>query len=114
MPRPRSTLFPYTTLFRSIRQEKMEYEERLLPQNYSMTKIDLLFKFPIHFWRNYRSEERFSRNAETEIYTLSLHDALPIYPTGKDGIRGASFASKLLDDEDRSAVQIPDPSLEKL
>jgi phosphoribosylformylglycinamidine synthase subunit PurL len=34
--------------------------------------------------------------------------------TGKDGIRGASFASKLLDDEDRSAVQIPDPFLEKL
>src|SRR5260370_262677 len=27
-----------------------------------------------------RSEERFSRNADTEIYTLSLHDALPIYP----------------------------------
>src|SRR5277367_632803 len=26
-----------------------------------------------------RSEERFSRNAETEIYTLSLHDALPIW-----------------------------------
>src|SRR4028119_1031033 len=26
-----------------------------------------------------RSEERFSRNAETEIYTLSLHDALPIF-----------------------------------
>ncbi|HYY86864.1 MAG TPA: phosphoribosylformylglycinamidine synthase subunit PurL [Nitrososphaeraceae archaeon] len=36
-------------------------------------------------------------------------------PTGKDGIRGASFASKLLDNEqDRSAVQIPDPFLEKL
>ncbi len=36
-------------------------------------------------------------------------------PTGKDGIRGASFASKLLDDDDnRSAVQIPDPFLEKL
>src|SRR4028119_803014 len=28
-----------------------------------------------------RSEERFSRNAETEIYTLSLHDALPISQT---------------------------------
>src|SRR6266853_982990 len=27
----------------------------------------------------FRSEERFSRNAETEIYTLSLHDALPIF-----------------------------------
>jgi phosphoribosylformylglycinamidine synthase subunit PurL len=33
--------------------------------------------------------------------------------TGRDGIRGASFASKLLV-EDRSAVQIPDPFLEKL
>lgn len=33
--------------------------------------------------------------------------------TGRDGIRGASFASKLLR-EDRSAVQIPDPFLEKL
>src|SRR5882762_4154556 len=29
-----------------------------------------------------RSEERFSRNAETEIYTLSLHDALPISHIG--------------------------------
>ena len=34
-------------------------------------------------------------------------------PTGRDGLRGASFASKLLV-EDRSAVQIPDPFLEKL
>ncbi|MFB5599298.1 MAG: phosphoribosylformylglycinamidine synthase subunit PurL [Nitrososphaeraceae archaeon] len=35
--------------------------------------------------------------------------------TGRDGIHGASFASKKLEnDEDRSAVQIPDPFLEKL
>jgi phosphoribosylformylglycinamidine synthase len=34
--------------------------------------------------------------------------------TGRDGIRGASFASKTLEKEDRSAVQIPDPFLEKL
>ncbi|MEP6575638.1 MAG: phosphoribosylformylglycinamidine synthase subunit PurL [Nitrososphaerota archaeon] len=34
-------------------------------------------------------------------------------PTGRDGIHGASFASKLLV-KDRSAVQIPDPFLEKL
>jgi phosphoribosylformylglycinamidine synthase len=35
--------------------------------------------------------------------------------TGRDGIRGASFASRPLDGEDdRSAVQIPDPFLEKL
>jgi phosphoribosylformylglycinamidine synthase II len=35
-------------------------------------------------------------------------------PTGRDGIWGASFASKPLEDENRSAVQIPDPFLEKL
>ena len=35
--------------------------------------------------------------------------------TGRDGIHGASFASTVLEDEDnRSAVQIPDPFLEKL
>ncbi len=36
--------------------------------------------------------------------------------TGKDGIHGASFASKILDDTDnnRSAVQIPDPFMGKL
>ncbi len=34
--------------------------------------------------------------------------------TGVDGIHGASFASKNLDEDNRSAVQIPDPFLEKL
>ena len=33
---------------------------------------------------------------------------------GVDGIHGASFASKNLDEENRSAVQIPDPFLEKV
>lgn len=34
--------------------------------------------------------------------------------TGRDGIHGASFASKALEEENRAAVQIPDPFLEKL
>jgi phosphoribosylformylglycinamidine synthase subunit PurL len=34
--------------------------------------------------------------------------------TGRDGIHGASFASKTLEEENRSAIQIPDPFLEKL
>jgi phosphoribosylformylglycinamidine synthase subunit PurL len=34
--------------------------------------------------------------------------------TGRDGINGASFASRNLEEEDRSAVQVPDPFLEKL
>lgn len=33
--------------------------------------------------------------------------------TGIDGIHGASFASKNLEEENRSAIQIPDPFLEK-
>src|SRR5215475_4201143 len=38
-----------------------------------------LLRFRLRLKANQRSEERFSRNAETEIYTLSLHDALPIF-----------------------------------
>ncbi len=34
--------------------------------------------------------------------------------TGRDGIGGSQFASDALDGEDRSAVQIPDPFMEKL
>ena len=34
--------------------------------------------------------------------------------TGRDGIHGASFASKKLAEEIESAVQIPDPFMEKL
>ena len=34
--------------------------------------------------------------------------------TGRDGIHGASFASRELEKENRSAVQIPDPFMEKL
>jgi len=34
--------------------------------------------------------------------------------TGRDGIGGSQFASDLLENEDRSAVQIPDPFIEKL
>ena len=35
-------------------------------------------------------------------------------PTGMDGVGGAEFASDQLEAEDRSAVQIPDPFVEKL
>lgn len=35
-------------------------------------------------------------------------------PTGMDGVGGAQFASDRLESEDRSAVQIPDPFVEKL
>ena len=35
-------------------------------------------------------------------------------PTGRDGMGGAQFASDRLESEDRSAVQIPDPFIEKM
>src|SRR3990172_4670484 len=35
-------------------------------------------------------------------------------PTGRDGIGGSQFASDSLESENRSAVQIPDPFIEKL
>ncbi len=34
--------------------------------------------------------------------------------TGRDGVGGSQFASDMLEGEDRSAVQIPDPFIEKL
>src|SRR5580658_3400744 len=78
MPRPRSTLFPYTTLFRSA-----EFTENIINGVERPVKAAELFAFTLRVRagntdNSARSEERFSRNAETEIYTLSLHDALPI------------------------------------
>jgi len=35
-------------------------------------------------------------------------------PTGMDGVGGSQFASDSLEEEDRSAVQIPDPFIEKM
>src|SRR4026209_328772 len=78
MPRPRSTPFPYTTLFRSRPRGRGRgsihggngIEARKHSGGNRQSHLNLTTKM--------RSEERFSRNAETEIYTLSLHDALPI------------------------------------
>src|SRR3712207_8349549 len=54
---PRSTLFPYTTLFRSIQNGRSLNE---LNRGQSGLETYGLFS-------NLRSEERFSRNAETDI-----------------------------------------------
>src|SRR4028119_2533961 len=51
---PRSTLFPYTTLFRSVRRD-LGLED--VARDRADDAVDLLA----------RSEERFSRNAETDI-----------------------------------------------
>src|SRR5262249_13236356 len=43
-----------------------------------------------------RSEERFSRNAETEHYTLSLHDALPICNFGMKMLTMTNLSTECL------------------
>src|SRR5258708_9946683 len=80
---PRSTLFPYTTLFRSTRQfltESLVDGERSQSKSFSScARIGRIFSFsassPLRFNSTYpcaarealRSEERFSRNAETDL-----------------------------------------------
>src|SRR5689334_24473206 len=75
IPRPpRSTLFPYTTLFRSTRRTLFHV---LVGCGLLMLKVSRL-KLPViwllvSMWlntltgHNQRSEERFSRNAETDL-----------------------------------------------
>src|SRR3990172_5566334 len=83
---PRSTLFPYTTLFRST-----------CSTGYSITGRCRLLASPCCVWaRSWQRDRKstrlnsshgyisyavffFNDTATTEIYTLPLHDALPIY-----------------------------------
>src|SRR3990172_3765024 len=83
---PRSTLFPYTTLFRSMPLSRRDAVGLL-------GGVVGLVAFPATPPRRDRKSTRlnsshgyisyalffFNDTATTEIYTLSLHDALPIY-----------------------------------
>src|SRR3990167_3968546 len=94
---PRSTLFPYTTLFRSTRRcarapgTPAEWPWQWWPDRRSRE------------WRDRKSTRLnsshsqisyavffFNDTATTEIYTLSLHDALPIYSAMRSGARDTS------------------------
>src|ERR1044072_8004563 len=83
---PRSTLFPYTTLFRSAqgrhvdrraayglhdrdRHLHLEGEGDRKRKRLNSSHTDI-YRIPSSFF--------FNDTATTEIYTLSLHDALPI------------------------------------
>src|SRR5689334_23931842 len=65
---PRSTLFPYTTLFRSIEAERKKRDEIEAGKSYCSRRFggatcDDKTSATVTF----RSEERFSRNAETDL-----------------------------------------------
>src|SRR5207253_11209688 len=61
---PRSTLFPYTTLFRSGCGRPGRAPERFLPLDITSLLLHVIFdaRFLLR-----QSEERFSRNAETDL-----------------------------------------------
>src|ERR1035441_8900320 len=101
---PRSTLFPYTTLFRSWLRERRcpgardsrnsdtcvrdsrseEHTSELQSLRHLVCRL-LLEK------KNKLSIYFFNDTATTEIYTLSLHDALPILAAREEMSRGARF-----------------------
>src|ERR1043166_4073069 len=91
---PRSTLFPYTTLFRSFFVLKtdpcVDPRYRFMIQDYRSEEhtSELQSRFGISyavFCLNKKITTSsvslffFNDTATTEIYTLSLHDALPIF-----------------------------------
>src|SRR5436190_8870232 len=67
---PRSTLFPYTTLFRSRKTNKRKSKHSAMLRNKETRHrmfIGLLNTTRKHSVPRFRSEERFSRNAETDL-----------------------------------------------
>src|SRR3990172_8219659 len=94
---PRSTLFPYTTLFRSPHRDadvaaaasavadarhRAHVVVERSEEHTSELHSPLHLLFPLFVFLN--------DTAPTEIYTLSLHDALPISPP-RCGCSGRSF-----------------------
>src|SRR3712207_7860784 len=63
---PRSTLFPYTTLSDLI-MEGAEFTENIINGVERPVKAAELFAFTLREQFSGRSEERFSRNAETDL-----------------------------------------------
>src|ERR1044072_6922095 len=94
---PRSTLFPYTTLFRSGRVGMNVYGTPFSAQAMRVTQTKLLAgrsgedtaEIQSHRYISYAVFFFFNDTATTEIYTLSLHDALPIWQSRDECIRHA-------------------------
>src|SRR5438045_7854182 len=65
---PRSTLFPYTTLFRSARKLSLR-RKRSSPNVFEMAATETITSIILIklIMVSVRSEERFSRNAETDL-----------------------------------------------
>src|SRR3990172_2132315 len=106
---PRSTLFPYTTLFRSSRNRLYASSlrdpgcSRTAPGLASLPKKDRK-STRLNSSHGYISYALFFFNdtATTEIYTLSLHDALPIFP--QPFVRLVAQGPRVLQDSARPRI----------
>src|ERR1044072_6000780 len=101
---PRSTLFPYTTLFRSILRSADRpgrsmstscSTARPTSRSIAVRSEEHTPELQLHSYISYCGFF-FNDTATTEIYTLSLHDALPIYLTFR-GPAGAINVDLVLD-----------------
>src|ERR1051326_8195573 len=101
---PRSTLFPYTTLFRSpscrarigSRRQSMISSADLVGSSAASSRSgEDTAEIQSNSFISY-SRFFFNDTATTEIYTLSLHDALPI-----SLLQGAHRLAKAVDDLER-------------
>src|SRR3989338_7129688 len=88
---PRSTLFPYTTLFRSLVQAATRLSAAPFPRSSSVMRGVIGIPKDRKSTRLNSSHSSisyavffFNDTATTEIYSLSLHDALPISGAGRD------------------------------
>src|ERR1051326_8269999 len=99
---PRSTLFPYTTLFRSGYGSRRGYDRGLALRD---RHNGLRCAHPSPIGKSTRLNSRhipfslfpfffFNDTATTEIYTLSLHDALPIWLRQQARLRQGPRASR--------------------
>src|ERR1044071_5309096 len=95
---PRSTLFPYTTLFRSLHPVRLALVVPAVDvpvpagenpwgvhRDRKSTRLN-----STHEWGYRMPSFFFNDTAPTEIYPLSLHDALPISSPSSPGPRRSS------------------------
>src|SRR3954449_4837837 len=108
---PRSTLFPYTTLFRSARRDPGSARSRAAAIAVRLLIVPPLVKADRKSTRLNSSHTLisyaaffFNDTATTEIYTLSLHDALPIC-TPRPGQRSLARGCDRRQVADRSSAR---------
>src|ERR1044072_4239154 len=110
---PRSTLFPSTTLFRSPLDVEWRGAQLPLPALCAAGVSALAFvrdrKSTLlnssHTDISRMPSSFFNDTAATEIYTLSLHDALPISPRRRVARRPAAAARSLRRRRQRSSLR---------